>query len=162
MTKPSLDEIIDKFESAKQEYLIETRQVEQKVFDLEKLKAIACSDVEKDSSSPEKRSNLLKIENDVNELKRTLREKQVDFSKESQNLRLKFIDVQRELSLQIKDRIKNLENEREQLRSELIPDAEKRVNDLNERKKKLDIEILNLLSRMHELEKEGEQWLQGT
>ncbi len=160
MTPKSIAEIITRFENLNQVYHNEIHDLEKKIVDLEKLRFQFAQDVEADGTNPEIRTRLLNIEKDLNTYKKKFHAKQAEFSDKMKKIRADFIEAQNEIIAQAKTRLKNLEKDREILRSDSIPETERRLEMLNDRKKKLDIEILNLINTVNELEKEGEQWLQ--
>lgn len=160
MSEKSIIEIITLFENLRQDFNAASHDLDKKIRDLEKVRYQYSSQVELDGTNPEIRTKLLNTERELMELKKSLRLKNDNFSKKVKELRAKFIHAHNSIIEQSKAKVKTMEAEREKLRDELIPDVERKLSEYNDRKKKLDLEILNLITRLNDLEKEGEQWLQ--
>jgi hypothetical protein len=63
------------------------------------------------------------------------------------------IRVREGQAVELQKRLNKLKTECERIRSELIPETQRRVDELNERKKELDGKILVLTSEINELQR---------
>lgn len=153
-------EIISRFEEVQHLFNAEKHDLEKKVSDLEKQRFQFSQDMEKDGTNAEIRTRLLNTERDLNECKKLLNAKQKEYANNIRELRSGFIKAHNDLVDQLKKKLKKIEKEKDILRSELIPETEKKLESLIEKKRKLDIEIINTITKISEFEKEGEEWLQ--
>lgn len=158
-SKPIFD-IINNFEELTQIYNAEVHDLEKRIHDCERKRAEQNDDMEKDISNPETRIRLLNTEKELSNLKKILRDKTQAFSDNVKTIRLNFLNEHNSLLVKSRAKLKKMEEEKEKLRSELIPELERKLEDYHEQKRLLDSEVLKLITRINELEKEGEQWLQ--
>ena len=93
------------------------------------------------------------IEAEIEQTKQTMNDLRNEMSQKIREIKEQVIRVREGQAVELQKTRNKLKTECERIRSELIPETTRRLDELNERKKKLDGKILVLTSEINELQR---------
>ncbi len=107
--------------------------------------------VSHDSSDSLSLRKLNATEAEIEQIKQTMNDLRNETSQKIREIKEQVIRVRDGQAVELQKTLNKLKTECERIRSELIPETTRRVDELNERKKELDGKILVLTSEINEL-----------
>ncbi len=109
--------------------------------------------VSHDSSDSLSLRKLNAIEAEIEQIKQTINDVRNEMSQKIREIKEQVIRVRDGQAVELHKTLNKLKTECERIRSELIPETTRRLDELNEHKKELDGKILVLTSEINELQR---------
>jgi DNA anti-recombination protein RmuC len=149
----AIEEILRDLEKYKFNKTSELKGLERQLESLQQRREEYFNLVSHDSGDSLSLRKLNETEAEIEQIKQALNDLRNEISQKIRGVKERIIRVRDSQALELQKTLNELKAERERIRSELIPETQRRMDELNERKKELDGKILVLTSEINELQR---------
>ena len=134
----------------------ELAEVDKKIQTMDRVRAEMLSEVSEDNSNDEAQARLIEVESELEQVKDKRKKLEKRIAKIKQDYKLQKLQEVNQKEEVIQQKLSEAIEERDRLRSEIIPAAKRKLDEHEKRKKELDISILNLSNELSNLHRNHE------
>jgi chromosome segregation ATPase len=134
----------------------ELMEVDNKIQTMDRVRAERLSEVSEDNSNDEAQARLIEVESELEQVKDKRKELEKLTAKIKQDYKLQKMQEVNKKEEVIQQKLSEAIEERDRLRSDIIPAAKRKLEEHEKRKKELDITVLNLSNELSNLHRNHE------